>query len=104
MEVNPVKHEVGNIVAQQVRDLFVPFIICRFHSDESMALFGLVWQGTTCRFRKIVQVFNVIDSGLDDFRLMSVPLLERSEASPWDSCELRVHIPKCFWVHIIELY
>ncbi len=69
-----------------------------------MAHFGLEWHGTTCRFRKILNVFNVVNSGLDEFHLMSVPFVERSEASPWDSCQLRVRIPKCFWVHIKELY
>src|SRR5258708_2668581 len=100
MELNPVKHEVGNMVAQQVRDLVVPCAICGFHSDESVARFGLEWHGSTCRFCEIGNAVNVIDSALDFSHLMSVPFgVERSEASPWDSCELRIRIPKCFRDH-----
>ncbi len=79
MEADPVNHEVGNMVAQQVRDSVVPCVICGFHSDESMARFGLEWMAR-------VHLPNLQNRQCHRYLIsISVGFLPTS-------C-----IPKCFW-------
>jgi len=87
------------MVTQHACGVVHPFGILGFQSDESMGGLELEWHASICRLRKVLYVCNVIDCVLDYSHLMNEAVrAERSEASPWDSRQFDVRIPKCFWV------